>query len=269
MMPSVSHIENVKRRIRGLLAIAADDSQFDGEVANAMELAERAMEAYHLERADVEADGAGETPTDEPMGETLAACTGARLSTWESTLYRAVSSLVGSVKAYATQTDSPVGAFQRATRKAAVMWYGPADDARLAAELFEEWSHTIATLAVGKYRGCMRGDGARYAYGFASALQEHAKRQARQRDNVFTDSTRAIVKRENGSLAMILASKRARAETWLATVKKINLGASSRRAGYSWSPSGAGAFQAGKSDGARAKFSSRRQARLAKDGGPC
>lgn len=257
-----THIENVKRRIRGLLAIAADDSQFDGEVSAAMALAEKAMEAYHLERADVEAGDSSPTSTADVMGDTLSACNGARLSTWESTLYHAVLSLVGSVKAYVTRTDAPVGPFQTASRKAALMWYGPADDARLAAELFEEWCHTIATLAIGKYRGCMRGDGARYAYGFALALREHAKQQARQRDNVVTDSTRAIVKRSDGSLSMILASKRARAECWLTTTRKIKLGNTSRRAGYSWSPSGAGAFQAGKADGARADFSSQRRARL-------
>ncbi len=257
---SNGHIEKVKARIRKLLAVAADDSTIDGEIIAAMALAEKAMEAYHLERADLEAD-APQT-TEETYDKHAGACIGARMTTWEVSLYNAVATLVGSVEAYRTTIDRPKGLFQVANKKAAVMWYGPADDARLAAELYEEWALAIAAIAIGKYGGAARGDGARYCFGFSSALLNQARAQAQKRTEIKTDSTRAIVLHGKGTLAEVLIQKRTKGRYWLQKTEGWSPRRSSARVGYSSTSGGHDAYQAGRSDGARAAFTVKRTPRL-------
>ena len=101
----------------------------------------------------------------------------------------------------------------------------------LAADLFEEWGSTIAAIAYGKYGGAARGNGARYAYGFAISLDSKARDQAATRRAVSTISTRAIVKIGAGTLAQVLDGKKHKASKWLAA-QGVQLGSSSCRSGY-------------------------------------
>lgn len=261
MMNPNGHIDKVKARIRKLLAIAADDSTIDGEITAAMALAERAMEAYHLDRADLEVEAT--KTTEEAYGKHAGACIGARMTTWECSLFNAVAVLVGSVEAYKTTIDRPKGVFQVASKKSAVMWYGPAEDARLAAELYEEWALSIAAIAIGKYGGAARGEGARYCFGFATALLDNARSQARKRREISTESTRALVLRGQGTLADLLIRKRSKAKNWLQKTEGWRPRKSSgARVGYTATAAGRDAYQAGKSDGASASFSAKRTPKL-------
>ena len=134
---SNGHLDKVKASIRKLLALAADDAVSDGEITTAMALAEKAMDAYHLERVDLDAQT--DTHTKESYDRQAGACVGARMSTWEIALYGAIKELVGSVHAYCTTIGAPSGTWKVGKPRAAIMWYGPAEDAQLAADLFEEW----------------------------------------------------------------------------------------------------------------------------------
>jgi hypothetical protein len=259
------NLDKVKDRIRKLLAIAADDAIADGEVAAAMKLATAAMEAYQLERADIEAVAEPTEAAPISMDRVTSDCRFARLSIWESTLSHAVRKLVGSVGVYVGRAERKAGTFRVPSTRSALVWYGSAEDAKLAAELFEEWAHVIATLACGSYGGCFRGPGALYADGFTRALNEQADRAAADRATVVTASTTAIVKLGGGSLADVLREKTLTAKTWLRDECGINLGSSKRRSsGYSFGSSEhVGAFQAGRNAGQRAEFGVRRVAKLA------
>lgn len=255
-------LERAKRRIRGLLNLASDDAASEGEITAAMKLAEREMDRYHLDHADVEAsESVGAAPQTERMDTVDSTCRGKNRATWESALYHAISELVGSVGAYGIRGAGTVGAFHAPSNRCGLRWYGPADDARLAADLFDEWSRVISTLAVGRYGGCLRGDGSRYAYGFAASLRENARRAAAARRTVVTLSTTALARREGGSLADVLDRKRADAKAWLASTG-IRLGTSGGRRRVILSGGGRDAFASGKADGDRADFSANRTKRL-------
>lgn len=256
-------MDKIKDKIRKLLAIAADDKVADGEIAAAMKLAEAALEKYHLDRADVEASAPENgTPKPEVMGQVKSSPLGPRFTIWEQTLCSAVMELVGSVGCFHNKQMAPKGTFRKPTLSAVVTWYGPAEDAKLASELFDEWGSVIATIAIGRFGGCANKEGARYAYGFAHSLYEKASRAAFNRTKLITASTTAIVKVGEGSLAMVLAAKRERSNTWLAESEGIKLGNGRRSAGYSWSKQDRDAYAEGRSDGDRAEFQAKRTAKL-------
>ncbi len=257
--------DRIKRRVRALLNMTAGNGAADGEIDTAMRLAETLMNQYHLDRADVEAREADTVGTgaggNQPMGMAEAVSRTASLSTWESALAWAVVELIGSLGWYRTQRVVPTGLFGKPETRNVIKFYGPADDAAMASELFAEWSGTIATMAVGRYSGCFRGDGAQYAYGFSRRLYERAKEAKAQRAMIATDATRALVKvGTGGTLAAVLDAKRQQGRAWLAT-QGIHLGSSGggRRRGYSGSHD---AYSAGRADGSRAEFSATRRRKL-------
>lgn len=252
-------LDKVKSRIRKLLNLAADDAQADGEISAAMKLAEQAMVKYQLELADIEADDTQETPA-ESIDRVFAKCRTSRLTQWESKLASAIVELVGSIKWYQAMQQVQTGAFQK-TRQSVVCFYGPAEDVRIASELFAEFIDVIATMACGKFGGCIKGQGATYAYGFASALKEKAYAASQERARIITPSTTAIVKRSEGSLADVLVAKKERASQWLAE-SGIKLSNTSSSRGYNWNSNTRSAYDCGKQDGSRSDFSANRMKKL-------
>lgn len=256
-------MQKIKDKIRKLLAIAADDTVADGEIAAAMRLAEAALEKYHLDRVDIEADSLHENiPLQETMGRTASQPLGPRLTIWESTLCQAVLKLVGSVGCYYNKQFASKGTFKKPTLSAVVTWYGPAEDAKLASELFDEWGSVICTIATGRFGGHANKEGARYAYGFASSLLEKANAVASNRTRLITSSTTAIVKSGEGSLAMVLQAKRERSDDWLAKSEGIKLNKPRATASYNWSERDRDAYFSGRNDGDKAQFEAKRTAKL-------
>lgn len=256
-------LDKVKNRIRKLLAIAADDSVADGEITAAMNLAEKAMQAYHLEHADLEVENASSpAPHEMKFAKHAGACQTKKLTTWESQLYRAVKILVGSVDAFRTTTMAETGPFRKASEKAALMWYGPAEDAQLAAEIFEEWSGAIAAIAVGRYGNAVQGAGGQYAYGFARGLTDQAKQASEERSQICTASTTALVLRDGGTLSDLLALRAKEGKMWLQNGGVRLRKSYSKRSGYSQSNDGFEAHRAGLGDGRRAEFIAKRTKKL-------
>lgn len=256
------NIDKVKAKIRKLLAVASDNSVADGEIAAAMKLAEAAMDKHHLERADVEASAPSDAKVETEYGQATSKPTGARISVWESTLFNAVKRIVGSVDAYTSSTVETSGTFAKSKRQKVLIWYGPAEDARLAADLFEDWTRIISSMAMGKYGSCLRSTGARYANGFATALFQHAKAEAAKRSEIVTPSTQAIVMRSDGSLADMLVKHRKAGKQWLSSTG-VHVGASSsRRSAGNRNGGDFDAYAAGKSDGSQSGFAANRQAKL-------
>lgn len=258
----VSRLEKVKDRIRKLLAIAADDKVADGEITAAMGLAEKAMQQYHLELADIEMDQQKEGATlPEKYGKVGAKTYAKNRTVWENYLFNAVKTLVGTVSAYRCTENAPVGVFQKSRLQSMLMWYGPAEDAQMAADMYEEWVRVVSTLALGKYGNCAKGDGARYAAGFCEQLWRTAQRQARERETISTAATCAIVKHGGGTLAEVLKQKQLAGKEWVqANGTKIYAGrkASPLKATHS----GLNAYANGQSDGKRAEFRAVRTRKL-------
>lgn len=258
--------DRIKRRIRGLLNLAQGDGAAEGEISNAMRMAADLMAEHHISQADIEAEAAaaqacGAKPVDIKMGQADGACGTMKLSTWESVLSDAIESLVGSVKCYRTHTNVKTGSVFGATERRSVLrFYGPAEDAQLAAGLFDEWQQVIAAMAIGRYRGCWKGDGAMYAYGFAKTLRARAEEAAKARTAISTASTRAIVQVGSGTLADVLRHKQQLASNWLRDDQKVKLCSGGSRSGYSAGSSNA--YAQGRTDGSRADFSVNRRHKL-------
>ena len=259
--------DRIKRRIRGLLNLAAGDGAAEGEIDNAMRMAAELMQEHHITQADVEAEAAAAQACGAPaakveMGQADGVCGTSKLSTWESVLSTAVEILVGSVKCYRTHAQVKTGSVFGATESRSVLrFYGPAEDAQLAAGLFDEWRQVIGTMAVGLYKGCWKGDGAMYAYGFATTLCKRAREAAQARTQISTASTQAIVHVASGTLADVLRHKQQLASNWLRDEMKIKLCSGGRGGGYS--SGSVSALAQGRADGSRAEFSAKRRHKLA------
>lgn len=255
-------IDRIKRRIRGLLNLAADDAAAEGEIANAMAAAERLMQEHQLEAADFEAATAQEVRAETRHGVVETTTQGKALSTWESTLAFAVSNLVGTTGWYRNRDKRTVGVgtFKQPSIRSVVFFYGPQEDAEIARELFDEWSHTIATMATGRYGGCFHGDGAKYAYGFASALYYRTQKIERERAQITTESTAALVRVSGGSLAQVLDQKKQAAKDWVQ--KEIGLNFRKGSAGAGYRSGSHDAYSSGLADGSKAEFSATRRRKL-------
>lgn len=267
----------VVARIRKMLDIK-EGTATPGEIENAMALASKLMQDHQLLEADIQASE--NPPPDQPMGTADAASGGTNWATWESELVRAVSDLVGTVQYYLAHGVKTVeGAFNTERVGKGYRFYGPEEDCSIAAELFADLRHTIATLAIGKFGGVYKGDGAMYAMGFAQALKARAAKANQERDATVTNSTRTMAMRgvaalagaskgalvhtpqaAAGSLGMVVAQKRDLASKWLADVRGVKLSRTNGGGGYS--AGSASALSQGQTDGARTAFGVNRTKKL-------
>lgn len=260
------NIDRIKRRIRALLNLAEGDGASEGEIDNAMRLAAGLMAEHQLTQADLEAEAQAAQSCGAPeptMGTADSLCGTSKCSTWERTLAAAVVLLVGSVKCYMTDVESRSGSIFRSETRKAARFFGAAEDAKIAAELFDEWRSVIGAMAVGRFGSVWKGDGAMYSYGFAKRLLERAFEIDDGRAQIVTASTRAIVRVGTGSLSQVLHAKREGAERWLREQQKVNL-----RKGKvgRYKAGSANAFHQGREDGNGADLSVTRQAKLAGGG---
>ena len=254
--------ERVKERIRKLLNLGKDDQAASGEIDNAMRMAAELMQAHQLTEAEVAAAHQA-SQTEEyipPIDQADAPMHGKQYSTWEFQLAPAIADLVGSVKCYFTSAAFKDGAFSTPAVRKCTRFYGPAEDAALAADLMQEWTHVIATMAMGRFGGCFRGDGAMYALGFAHQLRRRAGEAKQARYSVRTASTSAIVKVGGGMLGHVLDKRREQAAKWLEEEQGVKL---SRTGGSgTYGGGSASAYRQGRDDGAAADFTADRRPKL-------
>lgn len=280
-------IDDIKRKIQGILAIGADDSgATEAEAENAMAFARRLMLRHQLTEADIAKGGertAHEIAADTEYDTVTAYTEGAKMATWASWLTHAINGLVGTTQSYignrgvTKRTAAGTVDFDNqgeAKKACEVVFYGPAEDCRDAKALFEEWSVLIAALSRMKFGGALRGEGRSYAEGFASALYNKVKQMKRDEhrkiesakgqtiglldaatvahgEDQFTrdkDCSALVVVKSNE----IMLAKRERGSEWLRKEKGIRLG-SGRAGGGGRHHSGA--YSAGQADGRKADFS--------------
>lgn len=186
----MTNLDDIKRKLAAILAKAEDGSGATEEEANsALEFARRLMLRHQLTEADL-ASTKDRTPqeiaADTEYTQRTAYGQSARMAAWEVSLAYAIQLTIGTVgwyQANAAQKRTATGNLEfdakgQPFNRSRFVWYGPAEDCRDAAELLDEWSVLIASLARMKWGGAFRGKGRSYAEGFASALQE----KARERD---------------------------------------------------------------------------------------
>jgi len=267
----MSDIETIKSRVAKLMAVAGDGVASANEIESAMRLAAKLLDAHHLKMDDCVA-ATGPADDEISMGDAEAVCGSSRMSTWESTLGHAVAALFGCVKWYQTHREAPIrvnGIAQMSGGNVrygkCVVFYGPATEAREAAELFQEWSRSIATMGVARWGGCFRGDGGMYCYGFASAILAQVRIIADGRRLIEAKPLPVLPGEDRGDATAITLRDRyeilkGRAHEWLANDRGVKLGTSSRSTGYRSGSSGA--YAEGRRHGSQAGFG-RRESRKA------
>ncbi len=255
-------MEKIKSRIKKLLNRSADQDNYDGEVQNAMLLAEKAMQEYHLSMDDFSDDDTTETKVSEPeFDEVETRGYSVRIARWEAVLADAIEILIGSVGHYTTSRSEAMNAFQKQRDVWVFMWYGTTEDVRLASDLFHEWSAVISTMAMGRFDEVVRGPGNKYALGFTHSLHRHAKDQAVRRSSIPVPfSTALAVYGDNLSTA--LARKSIQATNWLADVRNIKLKSRPATRTRFNNHQDVDAYGQGTSDGSKADFSAERQRKL-------
>lgn len=250
----------IRERVKKLMAYAGDGSASEGEIDTAMRLAAKLIDLHHLDPDDLE-DDIPEAKAE--FGKAEATTCNTKLSTWESTLSAAVKQLFGCVSCYISHNLRPIrrnGITQtdregRVKRGRTMVFYGPADDAREAAELFKSWSLSIATMGVARWGGCFKGDGAMYCMGFAEALWRKASEINVERLGIQARPARLL---PNGSksTAITLADRYTKiveqSKDWLQETHGVKL--SGRGGGGGYRAGSEDAFNEGHQHGKAANF---------------
>lgn len=232
----MSDIDRIKEKLAKLLRLGEDNAASEGEIQNALHLATQMMAKHQLTRADIDM-AAADPIAKVALGRHFAFCKGATLTTWESSLTSFVKNFIGSVSCY-NAGKMPIRkngiaadffAADSAREAIAIAYYGSDDDARCAASMFEELRDAVATMAIIRWGGWMRGEGGAYAYGFVCGLLEAHRSAVQSLTHQDATTTALMLKSESFSLAIVEKGK-----TWLATTHGVQLRArkGTRRVGY-------------------------------------
>lgn len=227
--------ESIINKVRKLLAFD-EDTATQGEIENAMSLAQQLMEKHALDAADV--DRISDEP-EEIWRDKINSELNSTLATWESMLANAVEQAVPGVNHYrGREYKRTFGNGGRSRRIMTIVWYGPADLVEVAKALFDETRLVISTLAAGVYGGVYRGQGRSYCEGFADALRRKA--EAQRSGSEHAEQLNAIV-----------LSSEAANRGWLLETHGVKLSKASRSSGGRHFGD---AYGEGKKDGERHGF---------------
>lgn len=247
-------IESVKDRIRKLLNVAQNDASTEGEIDNALRAAKAMMDKQHLTEEDLR-----EAPEDQYRRAEMAskdryfATVGSKLYGWEGMLANFVSRFVG-VGVYGDRSCRPAkypnGILHapirgEARRGASYCFYGIAEDASIAVEIYYELWMSIRTMAQLKWGGACKGDGGMYCQGFVSGLKDRYEEEKTQERLTQSSNTTALVliDRRND----LIERKLEIGKTWLENKCGVHL----RRQVKRGASGSSNAFHEGKQDGRR------------------
>lgn len=257
--------DRIARKIRKLLAIAEDDAASAAEVQNAMGFARRLMDAHHVSEDDLAHEPADDYQrVDQAQFAERHAFVGRRIYCWESMLSGFVSKFVGAA-GYIDDRVRPVrnhaGFVQRddaghVREGKSFVFYGVAEDGAIAAELYYELRQLIVSMAVIKWGGCYKGDGATYAEGFVAGLSTQLTRGKQVEQSSGTTTAMILLARRDD----LVKYKRAKADEWLIQKHGAKLVAGPRRSGSS--TGSRSAYSEGRSDGAATSVSAARNRKL-------
>lgn len=229
--------DKVKARIRKLFNLASNDAATEGEVAAALEAARQLLLANQLSEDEIRDDEVVDTRTPQEIaanaeyGTAKSFSTSSRAPRWQGQLAMGVAEFVGTVGVYKNSRDerrvSAVG-FAMHGGQCVTNWvfYGPAEDCLLAAELHQELILTCATAAQLRYGGgVVRGDSRDYCDGFASGLYAAVKESQASvsRTGLLTHDAGQCGALVCVRATSIIEAKREQSDKWLAKSQGIKL----------------------------------------------
>ena len=251
-------------KIRKLLATAGDEAASDNEIQSAINIARKLMTAHHLTEDDLahEPKDDYQKVDEAPFGE-YRSFVGKSIALWEEQLASTVSEFVG-CPAYTDKNKKIVrknGLVQFDTNdeprtEKSIVFYGVAEDAAIAAELYDDMRDLIAAMAVGRTGKVYKSEGASYCQGFVCALYNKIKKAARL--EMATPGNGALIVLRSNDL---IEYKKTKATQWLTTERDIKIrkggkGAGSR-VGFNRE-----AFQQGRKEGANAEMVADRKRKI-------
>lgn len=232
----MKEIDKIKQKLIKLIRLSEDDTVKDGEISNALAKAQQLMARHNLTRDDID-DAEPDPFAKVQFDRTRAFFYGIKRTAWECFLCDFVCSFVGTVKSYTMTAKDLSG-----KRRAAVVYYGPSDDAESAADLFSELSTAISMMAITRYGGFSKKSGAVYAEGFVDGLAiklEAEKKLLRESSDHQTAAL--MVVSDERALAL-----RERSELWLSKECGVEL---SRGSGLGGGSGCRDAYMSGQRDG--------------------
>ena len=176
-------------RIRALRRTAANDASTEGEIRNAVRMAQTLMLKHNLSDADLTES---EQIDATQMTRRRTWLNGRRSCQWEASLAWYITENITSTVQWYYDTHN---------KRTAFYFYGPRDDVDYALELFRELLVTIAASARMNHGGYARGSGASYARGYVDGLPRSNPESidARSR-NLIKTRMLAVQRKANGWL---------------------------------------------------------------------
>jgi len=242
--------EKVFSKIKKLLNIAAHDSASDGDIQAAMLQAQRLMDKYHVTEEDLkkrEEDVFKQV--DAAEFNDFRSFVGGRVFAWESWLSTYVSKFVG-VPVYQSNKKELVR--ERGIVKfddwgeplygKSFVFYGVAEDAQLAKELYNELRKLIVTMALARYGTAFVKDGGVYSEGFVMGLLEKWNEEQDHPKLQHNPQGTALISLRNG----LIQYKKEKAQTWLSKNRGVKLQTQEGNYGSTGSNQ---AYNQGKEDG--------------------
>jgi hypothetical protein len=258
----------IKDRIRKLLNVAQNDAATEGEIDNALRFAKQLMDKHHLDEADLV-----EEPADQwqqiaaARRDRVWASVGKKFYAWENHLACFAADFVGGVGVYRDAEKkiarTPRGVVilndeEEPYKSVRFCFYGIAEDAVTAAELFHELRLTIRAMARLRWGTCYTKDGGAYAQGFVHGLFSKMKRA--------NQDQKLLAQRQGGNQLILIARrtdlierKMSTAAEWLRETTGIKLRKGQGSSGASGS---ADAWREGREDGKRTDVRAARRAKL-------
>lgn len=254
------NLDRVKDTIQKLLNLAKNDAASEGEVNNAMKFVAKLMREHSLTEEDFanyNRKQGLDAVNDMPTGESRVA-RGLQVVAWHGAVAMFVCELLGTVKVYQTAKTAvklPSGIFQTKPDGSPMyskfwVFYGVAEEANLASELFGELLFVITAMAKLKYGKTVRGAGYDYCLGFANGLRANLKTAKLEEQK--TTSTGLIVARNELTAAKLnRADEYQRQKIGRLTTRKAGRGANDL-----------GAYRDGQADGAKHRVNPERKAKI-------
>lgn len=217
--------EKIKDKIAKCLRKSLDSGASKEEKDTCAMIAEKLMTKHNIDRNDVIVDDQGQPMVNRiDYGRYVSFYATKKRLTWAKHLSTIVVNFIGSVKAYHTTEDvtitGPEGRpckenmFGTRTGKP-LYFYGPDEDALMAAQLFTELQAVIVALTKEKYGVLAGPNGLSYAEGFVSGLKfscDEAKRKLNKQEP-------GLILRSEAFLPAI----RQEATNWLVVIHNVRL----------------------------------------------
>jgi len=166
----------IQRRVKAMLATAANTGSTPNEIATAMSMATKLMEKYNLEREDIEQidDSKAFDLSKIEFDKVTVTGKSSKGYRWEVALANFICEFVAGANYYSSKQNAmplvPVRSGYKQVKTK--VFYGPTEDVQLAAALYRGLHHMAYTYAMKMYGGWCKGSGGSFCQGFVEGLKE-------------------------------------------------------------------------------------------------